>query len=143
MKLLAIVGGLGSPAAFCLAEEARRVHGARVGRCVLADAAVDATTLIVMMDYFGAKELVLIFACTMCSNDVYLEVEPLNAEAAPENPDIIVRALWPNLTGSLDPKFYIEALRLLYNREFKVYMVKSRGDECRESIQSIVRRECQ
>ncbi len=141
MKLIAIVGGLGSSTAFCLAEEARRIHGTRIRECVLADATIDAATLITMRDHYKAEELVLVLASTSCSEDFYFQVEPRLVEAPPRDPDMIVRTLWPNLTGSLDPNSYIEALRLLYNREFKVYMIRPRND-CKEGIQLVIGREC-
>jgi hypothetical protein len=142
VKLVALVGGLGSSDAFCLAEEARRLHGTRFGECVLVDAGVDAATLLAMMDHYNAKELVLVFACPSCPEDAYSNVEPQEAGGLSGDPDAIVKTLWPNLTGSLDPTAYIEALRLLYQRGFKVYKLKPRR-ECREGVWLVIRRECQ
>ncbi|GAB6148216.1 hypothetical protein [Stetteria hydrogenophila] len=140
LKLVGVVGSLASEYSLCLAEEASRLHGSRLGCCVVVDAGVDALNLLSMAEEHGADEIVLVFACPRCREDERIVVKP-EAEKYTGDPDLLVRTLWPNLTGVLDADPYIDALRVLSKTPVVVYKLRESGS-CREGLGRVLEAEC-
>ncbi len=64
------------------------------------------------------------------------------APRPPDSADLIVRTLWPNLTGSTSFEDYVEAFALLHGAPFTVVECEPGGGGCGSLIASWLREVC-
>ena len=133
--LIALLGNLGSDSAYSLVEAGIKLDGESLGDCVFVDATVSVIDLAARADELGAEELVLVIPEYEGPPGLYCDrtVEP---EGDPESipADQLVRRLWQNLTGSLDPDDYIEALRIFWRRSFLICRCRPGERPCTEIL---------
>ncbi len=143
-RLIALLGNLGSDSGYSLVKAGMELDGRRLGECIIVDATVSVLDLTARAEELGASDLVLVVPeyegppRLECSDRVEPEREP---EKLP--PDNIVRRLWQNLTGSLDPDDYVEALRIFWRRGFLLCKCRPLGDSCIEVLLEELKPLCQ
>ncbi len=118
-----------APGGRLVLEHARRLEGRRLGRCVFLEADMDALALLDYLRDLGAEGLVLVGPCGSAGEGVVVE------EAVPakvDDPTMVTRELWMNLTGSLGLDDYVAALRILYPGRFLV--IRCRGESCGKQL---------
>jgi hypothetical protein len=124
-------------------EEVVGRRGQRVlGRCLVVENVGNALAVLDKLSELNAKDLVVVGVRKRGRpSGIYLSrVGPLRSLGV----DDVVRTLWPNLTGSLELNHLVEALRILYDREFLVAECEPGGNvECGELVEAWLRRLCQ
>lgn len=117
-KALVLVAGISSP---WLVEEALRLHGSRLGSCVVIDGWMDVLALKDELAPHRPSTVYLVFPGEPLEETFMGRYEPGDSKEVP--PSELVKRIWMNLTGTLDPDHYIEAFRLLGGYPFEAYKV--------------------
>jgi len=116
-----------------LLEEAARLDGRLLGRCLVREADVDALALLDEARDCGIDRVVVVAPCGSLEEAEAEAYEPMRAarSAAMDGRGavLLVRELWTNLTGSLGPEDWAAALRILSPRPFLVVRIGRRGAE--------------
>jgi len=120
-----------------LIEKAAEMDGARIGRCLVREADVDALALLDEYRDCGARLLVVASPCRGAVDVEAEAYEPLRGAGDRldgKDTILLVRELWMNLTGSLGPDDWAAALRVLAPDPFLVLRLGQRGVERLEEI---------
>jgi len=137
--VVAILGGLSSRTSFCLSEIALKLDSSVYGNCLILDATADVLLLLNRIKEVKPSKLVLITSGKEGIKEHI--VKPYSSQEVRKLDDII-RRLWPNLTGSLDPNDYIEAMKILYDREFVVVQLTGDKNECMKNLNKFLSKYC-
>ncbi len=130
-KLIAIVGSMTNNCAIMLNEILENLEGKHIGSCIIVDGLKPAITIRDLVDEYNAKTITIV-GCRHGS-EKELEIELLDMNSLSSNlginSDTLVRALWPNLTGSTDPMLLADALRIIYDKPFYMMLLSCNGNE--------------
>ncbi len=127
--LVALIPNVVSHAGFQILEAARSLDERRIGNCLVIEASFDALTLIDIALDFGAEKILLMAGVEredLPSGISFLGSYPPSG-SPPRDPQVIVKRLWPNLTGSLDIESYVDALSILSPIPFDAYVCNTLG----------------
>ncbi len=137
--LVAIVGNVTSKQGFSLIQAAEKLDGKTIGRCIVVDADVDVLTILDWANEHGAQQVYLVFP--PCKPQLqekpgisYVEGHP-ETKPLREDPQILVKNIWMNLTGSLARKDVVSAMRTLSHLPFKVYECHPKDGDCIAPLQ--------
>ncbi len=146
LVLVGIVTSLDHDAGWELIGVAERFDGMKLGSCVIVEANMDALALLDTAKKNKARRIVLIAG--LSREDMpqglqhYYTGKPGQERIPLSN---INRLLWANLTGSLDVDDYINALRILSDKPYDIYVCnKVRGDgvNCAELAEKLIKKLC-
>ncbi|ABM80606.1 hypothetical protein [Hyperthermus butylicus] len=130
-------------------EIASRLDGRRLGNCLVIEADMDAISLADIVADHGAERLVILGPLDEPDKPQGIlrlgEYSYIQPDAI--DPEELVSRLWPNLTGKLSIRDYIEALRFFHKGVFEAYACNTAGgridrETCRRLVEDWLRRLC-
>ena len=131
---MAVIGNLTSKAGFSLIKIAEELDERTIGECIIRDADVDVITLLDWAKDHGVEAIHLVFPpCSSKSGKpgvILTESHEPSTTIKAVDPARIVKDLWMNLTGSLNKKAVVSALKVLSQISFRVYECIPDNDGC-------------
>lgn len=116
----------------------------RVGECLVFEATMNALALINELDRLGVETLIVLGPLHRKGRKPGVYVSRIEPSRGPENPILLVKELWGNLTGSLRLEDYAAALRILYGKAFYVAECEPGEGEggCKSVVEQWLREQC-
>ncbi len=143
---MAVIGNLTSKAGFSLIKIAEELDERIIGNCIIRDADVDVITLLDWAKDHGVKAVHLVFPpCSSKSRKpgvILTESHEPSTTIGAIDPASIVKDLWMNLTGSLNKKDVVSALKVLSTIPFRVYECIPDNNGCDEVFISWIKETC-
>lgn len=146
LVLVGIVTSLDHDAGRELIDVAEQLDGKKLGNCVIIEANMDALALLDTAKKHNVEKILLIVGTSR--SDVQQGIQHYYSGKPGQSlvsPNEINRMLWANLTGSLDVDDYINALMILSDRPYDVYVCNkwgTSGVNCGELAEAFIKEFC-